>query len=123
MKYFKKGDKVTCSMYGKGVVINIDYNYDHPISVQFEDCIRTYTNDGKYLYDCKRTLHQGHVDIIEPVLVPIEDYEKGEAVWFKIYQYWYIGFYDSDNLVKGQSGELYSPIEIRKFNNTPNFNK
>lgn len=84
-KYFKVGDLVTCSMYGKGKVINIykaKKDITNPLIIEFERGFTTnYTFDGKIHFNSKRTLHQGHIDIPEPELKEIVTFEKGEIVW------------------------------------------
>ncbi len=51
---FRVGDKVTCNMFGLGEVIEIDNDY---ITVIFSNkIIGTYSKDGKYNINLKRTL-------------------------------------------------------------------
>ena len=51
---FRVGDKVTCNMFGLGKVIEIDNDY---ITVIFSNkIIGTYSKDGKYNTNFKRTL-------------------------------------------------------------------
>ena len=51
---FRVGDRVTCNMYGLGEVVEIDDDY---ITVIFSNkIIGTYSKDGKYNINTKRTL-------------------------------------------------------------------
>ena len=51
---FRIGDRVTCNIYGLGEVIEIDNDY---ITVIFSNkIIGTYSKDGKYNINTKRTL-------------------------------------------------------------------
>jgi len=86
-QYFKVGDKVTCSAYGKGEVVNINNYKDAvlPLTVKYGKWCINYTFDGRFSFDTKRTLHQGHIDIAEPELKEIVTFEKGEYVWVRDY--------------------------------------
>lgn len=69
MKYkdFKIGDKVHCSMYGKGVIVDIDNMDEHPIQVKFEytGYKSSYMINGKFDRHCNRTLFVIEREIIE----------------------------------------------------------
>jgi hypothetical protein len=119
--YFKEGDKVTCSMYGQGFVSRILTDVKYNIVVSFPEHIRKYTFDGKENLESKRTLHQGHISIPEPELVPIVEYTKGEVVWYCLTGIWLVGFYEKDSWVRSQNGNLLQTTNIRKFDNPPTF--
>lgn len=79
-QYFKVGDLVTCAMFGKGEVVNV--NKQGSIRVLFEQGnLLDYSFDGKLSSETKRTLYQGHFDILEPILKEIVTFEKDEIVW------------------------------------------
>jgi len=78
--YFKVDDLVTCASGGKGVVVKIDKNDDYPVVVEFEnDYSCSYTFDGRVNFGRNIVLHQGHIEIQEPVLKP--KLEVGDLVW------------------------------------------
>jgi len=106
-------------MYGKGVIDRIYESGD--IEVEFDTCIKDYTYDGKTHHCNKRTLHQGHIDLPEPVLIPIVEYTKGEVIWYKDGTNWNIGFYESESWLQTQAGNLRVVTSIRKFDNPPTF--
>ena len=80
-QYFNVGDKVTCAMYGKGEVTKINIGSEYPLVILFGECNLSYTIDGRFRMDVKRTLHQGHIEIPEPELKEIVTFEKDEIVW------------------------------------------
>lgn len=84
-QYFKKGDLVTCATYGKGKVISKS-QYDESIKVQFEIGTVLFSHDGRRIgLQCSgsapRSLHQGHINIQEPVLNSLT--QVGDLVWVK----------------------------------------
>jgi len=87
--YFKVGDKVTCLLFGKGVVDSVSttiLGYNYPVTVHFDEagCV-CYTADGRYHTYSNVTLFQEGLEIPTlPVNKPIVSFEKGELVWVKL---------------------------------------
>ncbi len=79
--YFQVDDKVTCFIFGKGIVKSVNPNCHYPIAVDFgNNSVRCYTHDGRYTNDKNITLFQGHIDIVLPINKPIH----------QCYYEWYI---------------------------------
>lgn len=83
--YFQVGDKVTCLLYGKGIVVNPKEKHgSYCLKVKFQDeIVKSYTYDGRYLLNQKPCLFQGHIDINLPTNKPIYQFKKGDLVWVK----------------------------------------
>jgi hypothetical protein len=76
MKYFKLGQIVYHPVYGKGVVISINFSEKIPIQVDFGNNYKSFTNEGKDFHYHKTTLSQNPIP--EIVNVPLE----GEYIHF-----------------------------------------
>ena len=133
-KYFKVGDLVTCSMYGKGKIVDIDTFCDSPLKIKFEKGLLIhYMLDGRYSNFSNRTLHQGHIDIPEPELKEIVTFEKGEIVWgMDKYGAWYcVRFAEFETYITSNMFSGYHPQQtdgvynwetfhdIRKYEDRP----
>ena len=70
-KAFQVGDKVTCILWGKGVVEKVDDSLNFPVKVRFADGDSvSYTLDGKaFKSHIRPTLYHGHgtfnIELIE----------------------------------------------------------
>lgn len=100
----KVGDKVTCCVFGKGVVINIEED-NFPIHVYFETgIIESYNFNGYYDIDHIRpTLYHGHIDFNIEVTESCP-YEVGEmiAVRDNVQSTWsMLPFVKKDNMSNG----------------------
>jgi hypothetical protein len=71
MKYFEEGQTVYHHEYGKGVVTKISNCEYYPITVEFSSCTRTFTADGRQIYDGTITLSQ--TPIAKVANIPIEE--------------------------------------------------
>ena len=69
---FNVGDKVTCLMFGEGVVREVKpCSVKYPVIVDFGGCQTnvSYTTDGKFHVDGRQTLYSGTVDVqVTPVI-------------------------------------------------------
>ena len=117
-QYFKVGDKVTCPIFGKGVVVNIQPRHDQdvfPVKVEFEEDEEKieydYTFDGRSSIYGKPILHKGHIDIPEPELKEIVSFEKGEIVWgMDKYGEWYcVRFAEFETYITSNMFSGYHP--------------
>jgi len=133
-QYFKVGDKVTCPVYGKGIVSSIDGNIDNPVKVIFENQMQVYYFfDGRFNKNSNRILRQGHIDIPEPELKEIVTFEKGEIVWgmAKNGEWWCVKFLEFDTYITSNMFTGYHPQktdapynldifhDIRKYKDRP----
>lgn len=124
-KYFEIGQKVWDVRFGEGVVISVEYSPDYPIEVKFESGYQRYTNDGIWRRgDSYPSLFQT-APIITPN-VPIVEFEKGELVWVRHTDDWYVRFFShSENgknycfYVQKNEGDVFCWSETRKFTDNP----
>ena len=59
----KVGDKVTCTLYGIGIIITNTDNSTFPILVRFEKGYNSsYTLDGRIMSEAKQGLYHGHIE-------------------------------------------------------------
>jgi hypothetical protein len=71
MKYFEEGQTVYHHEYGQGGVTKISNCEYYPITVEFSSCTRTFTADGRQIYDGTITLSQ--TPITKVANIPIEE--------------------------------------------------
>jgi len=88
----KVGDKVTCLVFGRGIISDIRHCDEYAITVKFNnDVYRRYATDGRYLLEHNQCLYHGHVDFkIETTQVC--SYKEGEwiAVSYGLNYDWFI---------------------------------
>lgn len=85
---FQVGDKVTCLIYGEGVISAIYYplnNFIYPIHVSFKNYIDPslpyYTIEGQLDMDANRTLYHGH-----NLKITVEEKRPKRWPWVNVYR-------------------------------------
>lgn len=123
---FRAGDKVTCNMYGLGEVIGIDDDY---IIVIFSNkIIGTYSKDGKYNINLKRTLFI--LPKIKPTLKQVKEKYKqlldevGEVEFVEgEYNYFLIAYFENGKYYFNLSYNTYENSFNRKYITKENIDK
>lgn len=134
--YFKVGDKVTCLLYGHGIVEKVIEESDcvYVVTVLFSNYNNeTYTFDGRFRGDSNIVLFQGHLDVTNklPQNKPLSIFQDGELVWIntnhKVQGGWIPAYVeiDKDKRVYFRSTCLqylyweYEVKEVSKFEDCP----
>ena len=106
-KYFKIGMKVSCPMFGNGIVKDIinDFPANYPVKVLFDgvETPESFTEDGRLTNYGKPCLFQGHRDFEEPELKEVTPFNEGNAVWVRqdnkaIWEFRYFSHLDENGL-------------------------
>ena len=123
---FRVGDKVTCNVYGIGEVVEI---YDDYITVIFSNkIIGTYSKDGKYNTNFKRTLFI--LPKIKPTLKQVKEKYKqlldevGEVEFVKgEYNYFLIAYFENGKYYFNSSYNTYENSFHIKYITKENIDK